>query len=64
MFTITNAHTGHTYATAATLSQARAYCQQHLLRASGDRTEILSNIAAARLAVHEARHTDYRGPGF
>lgn len=64
MFTIANAYTGHAYATAATLSQARAYCQQRLLRAAGDRTAILSNIAAARIAVYDASQTDYRGPGF
>ncbi len=53
-----------TLATKATLTDARAYCGQRLLRVAGNREKVLSDLAAGELNVYVARHTDYTDPGF
>lgn len=64
MFTIKNAVTGTIYATAPSLSAARAYCEQRLLRSAASREGFLSNLAAQIITVYDASHTCYRGAGF
>lgn len=67
MFTIRNAYTGHVYATAATLQEARNKCGQALLRCPHDRQRILSDLAAGLIEVYEARDASCPGvfrPGF
>ena len=63
-FTIKNCGTGKVYGHAKTLSEARAFCGQRLLRASKDRTKVLSDMAAGLIDVFDARATNYIHPGF
>ena len=63
-FTIKNCDTGKVYGHTKTLSEARAFCGQRLLKASKDRPMILSDIAAGLIDVFEARTTNYIHPGF
>lgn len=56
-FEIRNSATGKIYAQVKTLSEARNFCQQRLLRVSGNRTKTLSNIAAGIIDVYEAHST-------
>ena len=53
-----------TLATKSTLSEARSYCSQRLLRVSGTREQVLNDLAAGELNVCDARHTNYISPGF
>ena len=64
MFTIRNAYTGATLAQVPTLSAARTYCEQHLLRSAASREGFLSNLAAQYITVYDASNTCYRGAGF
>ena len=63
-FTIQNAYTKDTYTSVQTLSEARTFCAQHLLRITGDRTKFLSDLAAQVINVYDARATNYINPGF
>ena len=63
-FIIKNCDTGKVYGHAKTLSEARALCGQLLLKASKDRTMVLSDIAAGLIDVFEAKNTNYIHPGF
>lgn len=67
-FKIRNSATGKVYAQVKTLSEARGFCRQRLLRVSGNRTKTLSDIAAGIVNVYEARNTRHNEivfhPGF
>ncbi len=67
-FEIRNSATGKIYAQVKTLSEARNFCQQRLLRVSSNREQTLSNIAAGIIDVYEARNTRHNEiichPGF
>ena len=64
MFTVKNAHTGTVYVQTPTLTAARNYCQQHLLRSAASREGFLSNLAAQIITVYDASATCYQGAGF
>ena len=65
-FTIKNAETGKVYGHAPTLSAARIFCEQRLLKSSASREEFLSNLAAGLITVYEAHclTRGYFGAGF
>jgi hypothetical protein len=65
VFTLKNTATDSVYV-APTLTAARNYCSQHLLRAdnSQNRTAFLSDLAAGLITVYAAAGTEYIGPGF
>ena len=65
-FTIKNDTTGKVYYEAATLTDARNFCGQRLLRLAADRQGFLSNLAAGLITVYEAHSLSrgYSGPGF
>lgn len=64
MFTVKNAHTGDVYAQLRTLSEARKFCSQRLLRSAASREGFLSNLAAGVITVYDASATVYVGAGF
>jgi len=64
MFTIKNAHTGTVYVQAPTLTEARRFCDQRLLRSAASREGFLSNLAAGLITVYDASNTCYQGAGF
>lgn len=64
VLTIKNAHTGGVLAQVQTLSQARSFCDQRLLRSAASREGFLSNLASGIITVYDASNTCYRGVGF
>jgi hypothetical protein len=63
-FTIKNSETGRVYGHARTLSEARQFCEQRLLRSAASREGFLSNLAAGLITVYDASATCYRAAGF
>lgn len=63
-FTIRNTYTSQVYTVSGTLSQARNFCEQNLLRSSKGRVDFLSDLAAGLIMVYDARNGIYKGPGF
>lgn len=63
-FTIKNCDTGKVFGHTRTLSEARSFCGQRLLKTSKDRQGFLSDLAAGLIDVFEARNTNYTHPGF
>ena len=55
MFTIKNSYTGEILAQVKTLSDARNFCNQRLLKTDSDRVTFLSNLAAKYISVYDAR---------
>lgn len=64
MITIKNAHTKEVIAQVPTLSEARKFCTQRLLRSAASREGFLSNLAAGFVTVYDASHTCFRDAGF
>ena len=64
MFTIKNANTGAVLAQVPTLTAARQFCDQRLLRSAASREGFLSNLASRIITVYDASGTIYRGAGF
>lgn len=64
MFEIRNFATGQVYAEVPTLTAARNFCQQRLLRSSASREGFLFNLAACYIEVYDASATCYRDAGF
>ena len=67
-FEIRSSATGQIYAQVKTLSEARNFCRQRLLRVRGPRTKTLSNMASGIIDVYEAHSTRHNEtifhPGF
>lgn len=64
-YILRNAFTRENLAACPTLTAARQFCDQRLLRQSEDRTTFLSDLAAGLIRVYDAAATcPYRGPGF
>nr|BDD46147.1 hypothetical protein 44 [bacterium] len=69
-FEIRNSETREVYGHVRTLTDARNFCRQRLLKLSADRSsaegrqEHLSNLAAGLITVYDARHTNYTHAGF
>jgi len=56
-FEIRNAETGKVYGHTKTLTEARHFCGQRLLRSAASREGFLSNLAAGLITVYEAQGT-------
>lgn len=63
-FEIINSESGKVYGHTKTLTEARHFCEQRLLRSAASREGFLSNLAAGRITVYEASATCYRTAGF
>ena len=63
-FEIRNAMTGKVYGHTKTLTEARRFCEQRLLRSAASREGFLSNLAAGLITVYDASATCYRTAGF
>lgn len=63
-FEIRNAATGKVYGHTKTLTEARQFCEQRLLRSAASREGFLSNLAAGLITVYDASSTCYRTAGF
>ena len=63
-FEIRNSETGTVYGHTKTLTEARHFCQQRLLKSSDNRATFLSNLAAGLITVYEVHNTNYLNAGF
>ena len=63
-FEIRNSETGKVYGHTKTLTEARHFCQQRLLKSSAEKEMFLSNLAAGLITVFEAHNTNYIHAGF
>ena len=69
MITIQTTYVKHVepivYATVSSLADARAFCDQRLLRSSKSRQEFNSDLDAGIVEVYSAMYaSNYYGPGF
>ena len=69
MITIQNTYVKHVepivYATVSSLTEARAFCDQRLLRSSKSRQEFYSDLDGGIIEVCPAMYaSNYYGPGF
>jgi hypothetical protein len=65
MFTIRNFYTKETLHQARTLQDARNWCNQNLCRVTGNRQQVLSDLACRLINVYDASNDwNYLNPGF